>query len=63
LQLTLTPAPRFGADGGETLEITGAGGNATRRFANVCHAVRPGPSDVPRLTALLQHNGVTLALA
>lgn len=51
---------RFGAGGGEMFELTGAGGNATRMFANVNREVPPGPPDVPRLTALLQRNGVVL---
>ena len=53
---------RFGAGGGEMFEITGAGGNATRMFANVSREVPPGPPDVPVLTTLLQRNGVTLVL-
>ena len=54
---------RFGAGGGEMFEITGAGSNATRMFANVDREVPPGPPDVPMLTALLQRNGVALMLA
>jgi len=53
---------RFGAGGGEMFEITGAGGNATRMFANVSRQVPPGPPDVPMLTTLLQRNGVALML-
>lgn len=53
---------RFGAGGGEMFEITGAGGNATRMFANLSREVPPGPPDVPVLTTLLQRNGVTLVL-
>ena len=52
----------FGAGGGETFEITGEGGNATRMFAHVSREVSPGPPDVPALTALLQRDGVTLML-
>lgn len=51
---------RFGAGGGEMLEIAGQGGNATRMFAQVDREVSPGPPDVPALTALLQRHGVTL---
>lgn len=51
---------RFGAGGGEMFEITGAGGHATRMFAAVSRELPPGPPDVPKLTALLQDNGVTL---
>ncbi|NLD53658.1 MAG: cupin domain-containing protein [Burkholderiaceae bacterium] len=54
---------RFGAGGGEMFEITGAGGNATRMFSEVDRKVRPGPPDVPMLTALLERNGVALVLA
>ncbi len=54
---------RFGVGGGEMFEITGAGGNATRMFANVSREVRPGPPDIPMLTELLQRNGVDLVPA
>lgn len=54
---------RFGPGGGKMFEITGAGGNATRTFANLNREVPPGPPDVPMLTTLLQSTGVTLALA
>jgi quercetin dioxygenase-like cupin family protein len=53
---------RFAAGGGEMFEITGQGGNATRMFAQIDREVPPGPPDVPAVTALLRHNGVTLML-
>lgn len=53
---------RFGPGGGEMFEITGAGGNATRMFANISREVPPGPPDVPMLTTLFQRNGVALML-
>lgn len=51
---------RFGEGGGEMFEITGAGGNATRMFAKISHELPAGSPDVPKLTALLKDNGVTL---
>lgn len=54
---------RFGPGGGEMFEITAAGGNATRMFANISREVPPGPPDMPMLTTLLERNGVTLMLS
>ena len=53
---------RFAAGGGNMLEITGAGGGATRMFENVAKNVPPGPPDVPKLIALLGQHGVSVAL-
>lgn len=51
---------RFGPGGGEMFEIAGAGGSATRMFANISRGLPPGPPDVPKLVALLADHGVTL---
>ena len=52
---------RFGAEGGELLEITGAGGSATRMFVDVANRIPPGPPDLRLVAAALAENGVSLA--
>jgi quercetin dioxygenase-like cupin family protein len=54
---------RFGAEGGEMFEITGAGGGATRMFIDVAERIPPGPPDLRLVTAALSDNGVTLAVS
>jgi quercetin dioxygenase-like cupin family protein len=53
---------RYGAGGGQMLEITGQGGSAAKMFTNVDQEVPPGPPDVPKLIEILNRNGVTVAL-
>jgi len=55
-------AYRFGCGGGTLLEISGAGGLASRVFTSVDREVRPGPPDLPKLVDILQKNGVALAV-
>lgn len=51
---------RFGAGGGEMLEIAGAGGNATRMFERIGRQLPACPPDLPTLVALLEDHGVTV---
>lgn len=51
---------RLGAEGGELLEITGAGGSATRMFIDVAKRVPPGPPDFGLIAAALSDHGVSL---
>jgi quercetin dioxygenase-like cupin family protein len=52
---------RFGAGGGAMIEFSGAGGAATRMFTQLAQEVPPGPPDVPKLVAILQNHGVSVA--
>ena len=52
---------RFGAGGGAMLEVSSAGGSATRMFRNVGRVFPREPTDLPKLVGLLHENGVTLA--
>lgn len=52
---------RYGADGGEMLELTGQGGFATQMFSAVDKAMPPGPPEIPKLLEILKQNGVTVA--
>ena len=52
---------RYGADGGEMLELTGQGGLATQMFTAVSKEIPPGPPEIPKLLEVLQRNGVTVA--
>jgi quercetin dioxygenase-like cupin family protein len=51
---------RFGAEGGELLEITGAGGSATRMFIDVAKRIPPGPPDFGLVAAALADHGAIL---
>jgi quercetin dioxygenase-like cupin family protein len=51
---------RFGAEGGELLEIAGAGGSATRMFIDVAKRIPPGPPDFGLIAAALSEHGATL---
>ena len=51
---------RFGAEGGEMFEVTGAGGSATRMFVDIANRFPPGPPDLRLVTAALSDNGVSL---
>jgi quercetin dioxygenase-like cupin family protein len=52
---------RFGAGGGGMLEVSSAGGFATRMFTNVGKEFPQAGGDVPKLLGLLLENGVRIA--
>ena len=52
---------RYGAGGGEMLEVTGQGGSATQMFAAINKEIPPGPPDIPKVLEVLKQNGVTVA--
>lgn len=52
---------RYGAGGGEMLEITGQGGLATQMFTALSQEISPGPPDIPKVLEVLMQNGVTVA--
>ena len=52
---------RYGAGGGEILEITGQGGFASKMFTNIDQEISPGPPDIPKVVEILKKNGVTVA--
>ncbi len=52
---------RYGAGGGEMLEITGQGSLAANMFTAVDQEIPPGPPDIPKIVEVLKKNGVTLA--
>jgi len=49
---------RYGAGGGQMLEITGAGALAAQMFTAIDKEILPGPPDVPKLLDVLTRNGV-----
>jgi quercetin dioxygenase-like cupin family protein len=51
----------FGDGGGSMLEVSGAGGSATRMFTQIDREVPAGPPDIPKLVDILQRNGVAVA--
>ncbi|AXS82895.1 MULTISPECIES: cupin domain-containing protein [Marinobacter] len=53
---------QYGPDGGEMLEVTGAGSKATQMFAAVDKEIPPGPPNIEVITKVLSKNGVTLHL-
>ncbi len=52
---------QYGKGGGQMLEITGQNALAAQMFAAVDQAIPPGPPDIPKLLAVLDQNGVTVA--
>ena len=52
---------RYGAGGGEMLELTGQGGGATQMFAAINKEIPSGPPDIPKVLEVLKQNGVTVA--
>ena len=52
---------RYGAGGGEMLELTGQGGFATQMFTIVSKEIPPGSPDIPKVVEVLRRNGVTVA--
>lgn len=51
---------KYGPDGGEMLEVTGAGSMASQMFTAVDNEVPPGPPDVEKIIGVLSKNGVTV---
>jgi len=52
---------RYASGGGQMLEITGPGTLAAQMFTAVNDEIPPGPPDIPKVVAVLQRNGVTVA--
>ena len=55
---------RYGADGGEMLELTGQGSFATQMFTAVSDTISSGPprpDELPKLLDVLKRNGVTVS--
>jgi quercetin dioxygenase-like cupin family protein len=52
---------RYGAGGGEMVEVTGQGGLATQMFTAIDKEIPPGPPDIPIVSEVLKRNGVTVA--
>ncbi len=52
---------RYGASGGELLELTGQGGFATQMFTAISKEISPGPPEIPKVLEVLKQNGVTVA--
>ncbi|MFO1329568.1 MAG: cupin domain-containing protein [Rubrivivax sp.] len=52
---------RFGAGGGGMVEISGAGGQATRLFTSVAREVPEGAANLPGLLGVMQRHGVAVA--
>ena len=53
---------KYGPDGGEMLEVTGAGSMAAQMFTAVDNEIPPGPPDVEKVVDVLSKNGVTVHL-
>ncbi|MGT2429102.1 cupin domain-containing protein [Cupriavidus basilensis] len=51
----------FGPGGGEMISVTGQTGHATRLFTAIDQEIPPGPPDVPKLIAIAEKCGVTVA--
>lgn len=51
---------RYGAGGGQMLEITGPGALAAQMFTAVDREIPTGPSDIPKVLEVLGRNGVTV---
>ncbi len=52
----------YGPDGGEMLEITGAGSNATQLFADLATKLEPGPPDMPTVIEIFTENKAELRI-
>ena len=52
---------RFGDSGGSMLELSGAGGSATKVFAQLDREAAVGPPDIPKVIDILQRHGVDVA--
>lgn len=53
---------KYGPDGGEMLEVTGAGSKASQMFTAVDIAVPPGAQNVEKIIEILSENGVRVHL-
>ncbi len=53
---------RYGRDGGQMLEITGAGALAAQMFTAIDKEIPSGPPDIPKLLDVLTRNGVMVAV-
>ena len=53
---------RFGAGGGEMISVTGQNGHASRLFTTIDQEVPVGPPDIPKLVAVAEKCGVTVAI-
>ncbi len=53
---------RFGAGGGEMISVTGQTSHATQLFTTIDEEVPAGPPDIPKLIAVAQKCGVTVAI-
>lgn len=51
---------RYGAGGGQMLEITGPGALAAQMFTAVDREIPTGPPDIPKVLEVLGRNGVTV---
>jgi len=52
---------RYGAEGGEMLEITGPGSLASEMFTAIDREIPPDSPDIPKIVEVLKRNGVTVA--
>lgn len=52
---------RYGAGGGEILELAGQDGSATKMFTAMNREIPPGSPDIPKVLDVLTQNGVTVA--
>ena len=57
-----THAFHFGPGGGEMLSLTSHSGNAARLFTTIDQEVPAGPPDIPKLIAVAQKCGVSVAI-
>lgn len=53
---------KYGPEGGEMIEVTGAGSGASQLFTAMDAEIPPGPPDIEHVTKVLSENGVTLHL-
>lgn len=49
---------RYGAGGGQMLEITGEGAQAAQMFTAIDHEIPPGSTDLPRIVQVFGRHGV-----
>ena len=53
---------RFCEGGGETISVTGQTGHAAQLFATIDQEIPLGPPDIPKLIAIAEKCGVTVAM-
>ena len=51
---------KYGPDGGEMIEITGAGSIAAQMFTAIDAEIPPGPPNVEKIVEVMSENGVTV---